>query len=189
MTDKEFVALLDEYNKIIFNRRMNDPKVRAEADALMARYTEESERRKAAAIVRPAPEGFTPVFHYKNGRFPYQHDEFVLGEGRGALHFNWDHLPTLPLRVRGGLHTVGWDIPTRYCIGADGDCWIDDSHGGCLSRVDPNALVTEAQAVDEEVAAYLRVMLDMKPVMPTWMKTALAAGWTPPADFNRGDYA
>ena len=58
-----------------------------------------------------------------------------------------------------------------------------------MSQVDPDVLVSEAQDADEETAAYLRVMLDMKPVLPTWMKTALAAGWTPPADFNLGDYA
>lgn len=188
MTDQEFVALLDEYNNLLFDRR-NDPKQRAEADALMARYSEEFDRRKEAAIVRPAPEGFTPVFHVKNGHFPYQHDEFVFGEGRDALTFDWDNLPSLPLRSQGKLWSAGWDIPTRYCIGANGDCWMDNGHGGVMSQVDPDVLVSEAQDADEETAAYLRVMLDMKPVLPTWMKTALAAGWTPPADFNLGDYA
>lgn len=51
MTDKEFVALLDEYNKLIFDRRRTDPKVRAEADALMARYKEEFDRRGQGGLI------------------------------------------------------------------------------------------------------------------------------------------
>lgn len=107
-------------------------------------------------------------------RFTYD----VQGEG-----------PALPLRFSGSYATMGWDIPNYWAIDATGQAWQDvGGHGGGLKRCNLREMLGNMETDAPDTNEWVRRNLDMLPVMPEWMRTAIAAGWTPPPGFDRGLY-
>jgi|SRR3990172_5479955 len=126
------------------------------------------------------PDGFLPVLNYPDGKEP---GIMVAGECKlGKLQFFIGHpvkkVPALPLKKIGELWHKGWDIPTRWAIDANGQCWMDSAHGGSLVPASQNALLSNAET--EEDKNLIRRLLELSPEEPGWMKQARAAGWIPP---------
>lgn len=95
-----------------------------------------------------------------------------------------------PLRSEGKIYYLGWDIPAHWAIDADGKAYADFSaHGCCLSPIEVDRLISHLESNRCEAdAVALRSMIGRRPVLPSWMKSALDAGWTPPDSFRREDY-
>jgi len=135
------------------------------------------------------PEGFLPVMNYRNDPV---NGEPVVGLARlsslgGDLDFNIeDGAPTLPLKDYGELWLIGWDIPTRWAIDANNQCWANDAHGGCLHKSEVFTLLADAES--ERDKNNIRRILGMKPMLPDWVRSARAAGWTPPSDWDESHY-
>lgn len=103
---------------------------------------------------------------------------------------NWedpDSIPVMPILSRGELWHEGWDIPTRWAIDSKHQCWRDSAHGGELEKVDTQHFLSYVEK-DERVTRQVREVLGLKPLLPSWMQSALHAGWTPPPDFDRSKY-
>ena len=145
------------------------------------------------------PEGMFPSLNYRNKPeegeptvgYAYLHDS-RKGLRNNALFFvgkNHETAPALPLRVQGEHWSVGWDIPTRWAIDANGQCYMDGAHGGAMCVTTKERLLKElGEDGDEENEAVARASLGFKPRLPDWIATALAAGWTPPPTFKQEDY-
>lgn len=97
-----------------------------------------------------------------------------------------DKFPTLPFIARGELPHMGWDIPTRYVVDANKQCWADNAHGGALEYMAASRLLAKVEQEYERMK--IRHLLGFKPELLGWMKTALFQGWTPPTTFNLDDY-
>lgn len=135
------------------------------------------------------PEGFEAVKNYRNER---SEGETVVGELRfpveaGKSHQNdltfsvgenHENVPALPLRERGAFRHEGWDIPTRWAIDANGVCWMDNAHGHPLGIVKPQILLGGCEREGER--RRLQKVLGLPVDRPSWVKTALHYGWTPP---------
>lgn len=90
------------------------------------------------------------------------------------------------IRVQGEYWTEGWDIPTRWAVSTDGRCWMDSAHGGDLRMVPARTLLDDAYDAGQDEA--IRQALGRKPSLPSWIRAALAHGWTPPGEFDREAY-
>lgn len=107
---------------------------------------------------------------------------------RGKFEFSThDGLPTLPMKGHGLAWHEGWDIPTRWAIDGADRCWMDNAHGHPLEPISVKDLLNY-MADCEGQRQKIRAILQLKPEMPTWMRAALGAGWTPPTDFSRDNY-
>lgn len=132
------------------------------------------------------PEPFTVLLNYPDGvtGVPVRGvAQLALGDKGDAYDtFEFDVedevFPALPVKKHGKLWHEGWDIPTRYVIDANGQCWMDNAHGHALCKVAQEALVHVAES--EEGQNELRRVLGLEVPMPAWARTALRAGWKPP---------
>lgn len=91
------------------------------------------------------PDGVTPVVHEGLTRViddknKYDNGVAFLGE------------PKLPVEF-GKIWHEGWDIPTQYAKDADGQCWMDDAHGGTLVKVEPKEVVAACDGKPFEIAS------------------------------------
>jgi hypothetical protein len=59
------------------------------------------------------------------------------------LKFNGE--PSLPLKASGEMWHRGWDIPTRWAIDANNQCWMDNAHGHPLELVTADTLIGNAE--------------------------------------------
>ena len=87
--------------------------------------------------------------------------------------------PRQPLKLSGKQWHVGWDIPTKYAVDADGQCWRDYAHGGPLHRCSVHELMVE---LDYSERREVRLLLGLPAEDEPWMAEARAAGWTPPSE-------
>jgi hypothetical protein len=157
-----------------------------------------STHEEADAWIRSIPEGFQPVWRYPDGkeddRVPVvgviQWNNPAQDATRGSLvgPLRMDFLfavndlsdaPSLPFKGFGEIWTTGWDIPTRWVIDGERRAWMDNAHGHALERCTPERLVSESE--DENYRNGLRRALGLSEAEPTWMVSARAAGWSPPA--------
>lgn len=139
------------------------------------------------------PEGFEPVLSYADDQVngtpkPGLVSLTKLPDGfkvRGrALEFEVKvKVPALPLLAVGEAWFVGWDIPTRWAIDANKQCWKDNAHGYPLQPCSEQELLAE-YADDERGRNTVRAYLGLAPEEPSWMRMARAAGWTPPEKKN-----
>lgn len=87
--------------------------------------------------------------------------------------------PVKPWRHSGEIWSMGWDIPTKWCVDANGDAFVNSGHGG-----DPYIHCTTdyilQSADDDETRAEIAAKLGLEPPEPSWVALARAAGWTPP---------
>lgn len=132
------------------------------------------------------PEGFQPVLNYRedsvNGT-PVVGLARLSGYTRRGLEFSIENgAPKLPLKKWGELWHVGWDIPNQYAIDADNNCWVGSDHGGELTKVPTEVLISTADT--EEEKNDIRQFLGIALPMPEWAKTALSHGWVPPKDWT-----
>lgn len=100
--------------------------------------------------------------------------------------YEFTESPAEPLKNHGESWSTGWDIPTLWAVDADNQCWANDAHGGDLTKVIPQKLLAEVE--NFSVRSDIRKILGMKPELPSWVRAAKQAGWTPPADWNEGEY-
>ena len=128
------------------------------------------------------PEGFEPVLRYPDGKtgVPLENlGKLVVPGLNRDLEFDLSEFkPKLPLKKSGLLWSTGWDIPTRYAIDADNQCWADDAYGNPLGPVSRDQLLSEAE--DESDKNEIRRILGIELPWPDWALTAKAQGWTPP---------
>lgn len=80
----------------------------------------------------------------------------------------------------------GWDIPTLWALDANKIPYVNDAHGGSLKQSTIVQLLELLRDMPDETT--IRRELGLKPRLPSWVRSALAEGWTPPATFNREDY-
>lgn len=98
--------------------------------------------------------------------------------------------PAMPLRTIGEFEANGYNVPNLYAVDAEGQVWLDRSSRGVgLWRVTPDELVEAMEWENGGSSGAMREFFGMKPLLPTWARTALAEGWTPPATFDRSNYA
>ena len=81
--------------------------------------------------------------------------------------------PDLPLRGYGELWHSGWDIPTRWAVDDKGQCWMNNAHGGHLSKVTPEQLIGTAE--DEQTRNNLRGLVGLEKMQPC--PHCHGAGW------------
>ena len=143
------------------------------------------------------PEGFEPVLNYRNtddgepddGEPVVGYARLLITNSKRYLHFDFcikDGAPTLPLKNYGELWSTGWDIPTRWAVDAHLQCWMDDAHGHVLNKTMVSSLLAEAES--ERDKNNIRQIFNMKPMLPDWVRSARAAGWTPPSDWDESHY-
>ena len=126
------------------------------------------------------PAGVTNIMKMKVGYEAVGY-EFQVEDG--------DPGPSLPLQRAGSYETLGWDIPNYWAIDAKGQAWQDASgHGFGMTRCTVEIMLQCMEQDATDLRDDIRRYLGMKPVMPEWMKSALASGWTPPTDFDRNQY-
>jgi hypothetical protein len=114
--------------------------------------------------------------------FDGEHFNFYLDGGREAG-------PALPLKRAGRYPSMGWDIDNYWAIDANDQTWMDNGgHGTGMQRCSLPQLLDSMESESDGGSDELRRSLGMKPRLPEWIKTALRAGWTPPATFDRGAY-
>lgn len=135
------------------------------------------------------PEGFVPVVMFAES----EQREVAVGllrlPGAGTsretrtLEFQVSEdlslIPTLPLRARGLFWHEGWDIPTVWAVDGAGVCWMDNAHGHSLAQCSGKQLLGNCENENER-RALQRIIPGMTVERPSWVLTALAAGWTPP---------
>ena len=90
------------------------------------------------------------------------------------------------LKAFGMAYSVGWDIPTLWAVDQSDSCWMNGAHGGQLHPCSFGALMNELE--NEQDRNRVRFLMGMKPLVSSWIKMALSAGWTPPSDFDRDQY-
>jgi hypothetical protein len=73
----------------------------------------------------------------------YETSHFWVGEMNECA-------PALPLKALGKLWFTGWDIPTRYAVDADNNCFMDDAHGGCMTPIKDHILISNAETDGEK---------------------------------------
>lgn len=128
------------------------------------------------------PAGFYPRFLYPDGteenKVP-RIGQLCWHGPNGDLFFDAeDAIPKLPLRAHGEAWHTGWDIPTHWAIDADGTCWMDNAHGGCMGVATQQEFLGNFENENERNSA--RSHLGLAEEEPSWMAAARAAGWTPP---------
>lgn len=88
--------------------------------------------------------------------------------------------PKSPFKHVGEAWITGWDIPTRYAIDADDQCWADNAHGHPLSKVTPRQFVGIFE--QEQMKRKFQEVLGLEVDEPSWMKEARAHGWLSPEE-------
>lgn len=98
--------------------------------------------------------------------------------------------PALPLKVYRESPISGWDIPIRWAIDAENQCYGEFSaHGSTMEKVTLDQLLRKLCSVEDESGENLvRKTMGLKVKAPVWMRAAKASGWTPPQGFNETDY-
>lgn len=86
--------------------------------------------------------------------------------------------PSLPLKVRGNIRHLGWEIPTMWAVDAEGICWMNDGFGSPMKPCTSTDLLKMAE--QDEVSHGLIANALGIPHVPAWQVKALAAGWRPP---------
>ena len=111
-------------------------------------------------------------------------------KGKRYVFFDEDEEgPALPLRMAGTYPAMGWDIPNYWAIDAGGQAWADVSgHSFGLKRCEVVFILRSMESEQPGSSAELRKKLNMKPLMPSWMHSALSANWTPPQGFDPNFY-
>ena len=62
------------------------------------------------------------------------------------MHFNTTKkVPSIPLKVFGEQEIINWEIPVRWAIDNDNDCFMDNGHGGYLFKVTKEKLIAEIE--------------------------------------------
>lgn len=130
------------------------------------------------------PAGFTLV--QKSEKAHVDHVKMEGTDARWVFSISAGQYPVAPLLSSGEIWTQGWDIPTCYAIDANLQCWMDGGHGPHLRPVASSALLSEVENPEE--VSRLRQILGMKPELPSWVKAAKAAGWTPPSGWDESRY-
>lgn len=110
---------------------------------------------------------------YDDGCITLEGLEFVIEDA---------YRPAAPLKHKGELWHEGWDIPTKFAVDADNECWMNNAHGHALCHVSAAILIGTAE--NEFTQNSIRRILGMELPMPEWARTAAAAGWTPPAGWT-----
>ncbi len=85
--------------------------------------------------------------------------------------------PAIPLKAKGSVEHEGWDIPSRWAIDANDQCWLDDAHGHALAKTNIKDLYLE---VDNQSRIIICSVLGLGTPKPTWYEQAIKLGWTPP---------
>jgi hypothetical protein len=129
-------------------------------------------------------EGFETLFLYPGGKKTPVVGQAALTINNGKiLVFNIeDKIPKLPLKKTGEIWTTGWDIPTKYAIDADNQCWMDDAHGHPLEPTSKENLISQPELEEEQNK--IRKVLDLEILMPQWAQTAISQGFTPPSGWT-----
>lgn len=83
--------------------------------------------------------------------------------------------PKSPFKHVGEAWLTGWDIPTRYAIDADDQCWADNAHGHPLVKVTPQQFISIFE--QEDMKRKFQEILGLSVDDPSWMKQARAHGW------------
>jgi hypothetical protein len=92
-------------------------------------------------------------------------------------------MPIEPYKLSGEIPVIGWDIPIKWCIDANDQCWSDDAIGnrlGCIHT--PKSLISLAKDEKDEwtvrnISEYFNI-----PYEPDWMIKAREHGWRPPQE-------
>jgi hypothetical protein len=89
--------------------------------------------------------------------------------------------PKEPFRLTGEYDNRGWDIPTEFCVDADGCCFMKMAHGDAVRPVSCQALLEDIEKEgDEDTANKVRLAIGQPLEEPLWARTARKHGWTPP---------
>lgn len=105
-----------------------------------------------------------PVFVYPDGKTPSalsDRKKLTLSERENLVFFIAEGEPTLPILTHGKIWHEGWDIPTRYCVDTDQQCWADNAHGHPLSKISKETLLNMFERVEERLN--LEKILGMAP--------------------------
>lgn len=127
------------------------------------------------------PEGFSPCYLFEGD----PEKEFLLTDcatAEGLTFSSEQKLPSLPLLLQGKIWHEGWDIPTRWAIDSNKQCWMDEASGQSLKKVSRYRLLNSSDELS------IRQVLGVRPKMPDWAKAALANGWTPPSTWDVSIY-
>ncbi len=89
---------------------------------------------------------------------------------------------SLPIKAWGKYWTEGWDIPTCWVVDSANQCWEDNGHGPSLRPVSNDKLMNDVEHYSDKCK--IAAALGLPKPQPEWVKSALAAGWTPPKDFK-----
>jgi hypothetical protein len=135
------------------------------------------------------PREFRPVFYPPDKEEPTIRDcvvELVSGL-KPHLRFwaDWtqpDTLPKLPLLGEGESGNYRWVIDAEH------RAWMETMRGLPLSLRPMEAFLNTLKVTDFASLERVCKLLQRKAPMPPWMKSALAAGWTPPISFYKEDY-
>jgi hypothetical protein len=74
--------------------------------------------------------------------------------------------PVAPYRHQGAINHLGWDIPTRWCVDANGDLFKDYAHGWDPSPTTVEVLLHEASD-DKSAEAEIRRVLGLASEAPS----------------------
>jgi len=130
-------------------------------------------------------EGFEPVKNYRND----PEGEAVVGYGRereSGFEFRLVTPVALPLVAYGKVYSTGWDIPNLWAIDSAKQCYVNDAHGYALEPCSLRNLLSVCETEEDRNA--IRRHYGLKPELPSWVRAAKAAGWTPPASWKDEDY-
>lgn len=75
-----------------------------------------------------------PYYLYPDGKTPVAQEGRCTVEGALSQPMEFEGEPALPISAGEVWHS-GWDIPTRYAIDADDQCWADNAHGHPLNKI------------------------------------------------------
>ena len=118
------------------------------------------------------PEGFKSVYLYrqekseelddKNFKQYFEQDKETVEELISNLtFFIGNGYPILPLLQQGEILILGWDIPIRYAIDADKQCWKDGAHGGALYKTEVKNLLDKFK--DKNKRVMIEELLGIQP--------------------------
>lgn len=86
-----------------------------------------------------------------------------------------------PLKAFGEIWDRGWSIPTPWAIDANDQCWMGGGHGEALHPCTAERILTDMDNNEQEDEANdVRKILGLGVKRPSWMTSALNAGWEPP---------
>lgn len=89
-----------------------------------------------------------------------------------------------PHKAFGEIWDRGWSIPTPWAIDANGQCWKGGGHGEPLHPCLPEHITEEMDNENQEDEANeVRKILGLGVKRPSWMTSALEAGWEPPDEW------